>query len=123
MEMKMKHITTTSVLACLVVFGGSTAALAQHDHNSRSDLLHPSPFVASAEITGTQEKQLVDKTTVGHYTVCNSGHHEISLTHGDQKLPVGARDCVAIEAKSIKAAGTNDTARNNVTVYQHHPDR
>ncbi len=119
----MKHITTTSLLTCLVVFGGSTAAFAQQDHGARFALPGATPMVASAEISGTEEKQLVDKTTVGHYTVCNTGRHEISVTHGEQKLPVGARDCVAVEAKNIRAAGTNDAAMNYVTVYAHEHHR
>lgn len=76
-------------------------------------------MVAAANIAGTEQKQLLAKSTVSAYTVCNSGHHDVTMTHDENDATVSPGDCVAVEAKTITASGTDDDARNMVSVHNH----
>jgi hypothetical protein len=112
----MKNLKVKSAVVLLSVLASGSAAFAQATHGGDRQ---GADFVASANISGTEEKGLVAKSTVGHYTVCNSGHHVVSITHDGNSSSVGSGDCMAIEAKTVTAAGTDDDARNSVTVSHH----
>ncbi len=116
----MKNIAIKSTIACLVIASMSSAAFAKDAHGSyHNNARYADRPVASVGINGTEGKQMVSKSTTGHYTVCNQGHHQVTLTHDEAEAPVGAGDCMAVEAKNIKVTGTNDDAVNRINVYDH----
>ena len=74
---------------------------------------------ARATVSGTDEKTLVHKKGPGHYSICNSGSHDLAVSHDESALDVAPGDCVSVEASKIAVKGTNDNAHNTATVYNH----
>ena len=74
---------------------------------------------AHATVSGTDEKTLVHKKGPGHYSVCNSGSHDLSVSHDESIMDVAPGDCVSVEASKISVTGTNANAHNTATVYNH----
>jgi len=85
---------------------------------------------ANATITGTEEKTLVDKQDIGHYSVCSQGSHALTVSYDKNSMDIASGDCAAVQASKISVKGTNANAYNKTFIYNHthvnhvfHPNR
>lgn len=104
---------------CCGIIAAGTPALARGLQHIESDYRSWGTPHASAGVSGTQEKTLVSKQSSGHYSVCNQGSHDLTVTHDSASSAVGSGDCMAVEAKTISVKGTHDSAFNRAFVYNH----
>jgi len=77
---------------------------------------HPT---AHATISGTEEKTLVDKQDIGHYSVCSQGSHAITVSYDKNNMNVASGDCAAVQASKISVKGTDANAYNKAFIFDH----
>ena len=104
-------------LATFLLSGPTLAQYSARDHPAgwHAGGVHE----AHATISGTEEKTLVHKKGAGHYSVCNSGSHGLAVSYDESAMDVAPGDCVAVEASRISVKGTDASAHNNASVFNH----
>ena len=74
---------------------------------------------AHATISGTEEKTLIDKQSMGHYSVCNQGSHALTVAYDKSAMDVASGDCSGVEASKISVKGTDANAYNKAFIFNH----
>ncbi len=95
-------------------------ALAQHSDDAKAHLAVGGGIPeASATIAGTQQKTLIDKQSIGQYSVCSEGSHSLTVSYDKSAMDVASGDCVGVEASKISVKGTNANAYNKAFIWNH----
>lgn len=74
---------------------------------------------AHAAVSGTEEKTLIDKQSMGHYSVCNQGSHALTVAYDKSAMDVASGDCSGVEASKISVKGTDANAYNKAFIFNH----
>jgi hypothetical protein len=127
-DWKMSCKAKTLVFAATAMLLTSPA-LAQHGAVKEHLAVGGGVPEASATISGTQEKTLIDKQSTGHYSVCSEGSHALTVAYDKSAMDVAAGDCAGVEASKISVKGTDANAYNKAFIFNHthwhagHPDK
>ncbi len=107
-----------AIAAATVLLTGP--ALAQHSGDAKEHMAIGGGLPeASATVSGNQEKTLIDKQSMGHYSVCNQGSHALTVAYDKSAMDVASGDCAGVEASKISVKGTNANAYNKAFIFNH----
>ena len=116
MSIKLKTLPIAAVMVLL-----TSPASAGHGGGDPSDNRAIGGGIpeAHATVSGTEEKKLIDKQSMGHYSVCNQGSHALTVAYDKSAMDVASGDCSGVEASKISVKGTNANAYNKAFIFNH----